>query len=185
MIQSISKKIEYGSFEQPGPNQEHDGMVMMVDGTTISTGVDCNHIGDGVATSVDDDHDESFYYLTTGHHKHYQEEQTTTTTHKCWRMITPVLVAFILMGGIAYALSQYFNTLYPNDRVPSNMHSTSTSIATSNKDSQSNHTTVTDAQESTIKAQYRYPECSLYHKCAGLEGLCCPTRDGKFLDCCH
>ena len=28
-------------------------------------------------------------------------------------------------------------------------------------------------------------QCSAHGACVGLEGECCPTKDGVYLDCCH
>ena len=116
--------------------------------------------------------DDSFFYFSRS-----EEERS----NKCWRIIAPVMIAIILMGGIAFILAQYFNTLYPTDRVQQSYHGPNTNVG--EKNSHQNYTS--DVQEIAIKTQYRYPECSLYHKCLSLEGLCCPTRDGIFLNCCH
>jgi hypothetical protein len=157
MTSNVSKKIEYGSFERPQPNVE-----------------------DQVSQSVGD----SLFYLSTNSSNKTEEQKV-----KCWRIITPILAAVIIMGGIAYFLAQYFNTLYPTDRVqPYHGHDVGSNIATVDESLTNNHdntTAIVDVKETAIKTQYRYPECSFYHKCASLEGLCCPSRDGKFLDCCH
>lgn len=112
--------------------------------------------------------DDSLFYLTARPDEHRR---------KCWKIITPVVVAVIIMGGFVYALARYFNTLYPTDRFqPYHGHDLGSNI-----DAVDESPSTKDA----AKSQYRYPECSFYYKCANLEGLCCPTREGIYLDCCH
>ena len=116
----------------------------------------------------------------------------------------PVLMFVLIMGSIVFLLSKDFNHLYPGPSGDVKNHggglyheessSESPRPISTNINSSTSMSANSEPDENTPKAKENQnseagyiPQCSSYIKCnsAGLTGLCCPTSEGIFLDCCN
>lgn len=90
---------------------------------------------------------------------------------QCLTALFPVILCVLLMGGIAFSLSQSFSHFYPSHARPTNGRESQTTIEVDNN---------VHIQDNS------HAECGIHNKCQekGLIGLCCPTDQGVFLDCC-
>lgn len=87
----------------------------------------------------------------------------------------PVLLFILLMGGVAFALHNDFNHLYPTRNGDTTKHAGSWTNDNSNS-------------IPTVPAKdFSHGNCAIHNKCAalGLTGLCCPTKKGLELECCN
>lgn len=121
----------------------------------------------------------------------YLKEQKLTREEKFKKIILttiPILVAFFIMGGIAYWLFKDFDHLYPGPsgkKYPSKyspqvspIH-TPTAPAPAPKVSPSSSSTSSSSGGGN-SACTANPDC----KKLGLTGDCCPTSEGILLGCC-
>ena len=133
---------------------------------------------------------ESAYYL--------KSETATLTprqrTRKYLSTALPILVAVLIMGGLAWLLLRDFNNLYPGRGGGSGDDSTiyDRSIPTTGKNSLKDSTTIPGTtpsrpDSSSVKhVDSSLAACSVHAACAKLElvGNCCPTDEGVVLGCC-
>jgi hypothetical protein len=151
------------------------------------------------APLLDDPFDaDQTYYLKTSSHR-------TWTTQRIWSLILPLLCAGLLIGGSAFFLLRDFGHLYPGEgnggsdtsrSIPtgSNYKEESTitdKISTSNSQDKygSLVSTTSNKQHHTASRDYIPPDdagasCAVHPDCSLLIGNCCPTVDGKMLECC-
>jgi hypothetical protein len=112
---------------------------------------------------------------------------------KCLVSATPVMIACLIMGTIVVLLLQNFSYLYPTSAVDRNHYDSSeehrgipvpfpTSTTTTTTTTATTNMTTTTPPHEDIRSSY----CDDHPKCNALEldGTCCPTVLGDFLDCC-
>jgi len=118
---------------------------------------------------------------------------------KCVNAFIPVIAFVVLMSTIAFALSRDFNHLYPgHSGNPSSTSKTNSGASKHSWVAKDVETTTTTAPESNVhvsskpinnvKAQDNsHAGCSLHNACVGanLTGVCCPTQEDVFLECCN
>ena len=102
----------------------------------------------------------------------------------------PIIIAALIVGGAVFYLLNDFGHLYPGrsgDPTHGGYKSSTTTTSSSNavddfapEPTQTKSTTKSTTTKSTAAAA-----CSAHDSCSGLEGNCCPTDDGKNLDCCN
>lgn len=116
----------------------------------------------------------------------------------------PILMFVLIMGSIVFLLGKDFNHLYPGPGGDVKNHggglyheessSESQKPSSININSSTSMSTNSEPVENTQKAKYTQnseagytPQCTSHSKCksGGLTGLCCPTAEGIFLDCCN
>jgi hypothetical protein len=122
------------------------------------------------------------------------------TNHQIWSMALPILVAALLVGGAAAFLLRDFGTLYPgggnggsdtsraipnesthtNKEMTYNGKSSSTSSSPSSGSSTRHHSFNSDI----VPPSDDGANCEVHPDCSSLIGKCCPTADGKMLECC-
>lgn len=152
------------------------------------------------AAPMDDDPDyavDATYYL---------KPDRRWTTRRFWNLCGPLCVAGLLVGGAALWLSRDFNHLYPGqgngEPTVTHVYATSSGSSSSSSSGGSSPTTTTDEvhlrdsdptqsrhrSHSTTRASFDPPNdgasCSLHPDCSMLTGSCCPTVQGKTLECC-
>jgi hypothetical protein len=176
--------------------------------TTTSTAVGIDpevQAADAAAPLVDDAFDtDQTYYLRNGNHYRTQR----WTAQRIWNLLFPLLIAGLLMGGAALYLFHDFSHLYPgqgNGSTPSykdvSTTTTSSENTKSNGDENNNiySTTTTNSRSSGKSKNQQHHDhttfvtpnddigasCSLHPDCSMLTGNCCPTVDGKTLECCN
>ena len=115
----------------------------------------------------------------------------------------PIILFLLIMGSIVFLLSKDFNHLYPgpdgdtknhggslyheessSEPRPTSINMNSSTSMSANSEPVENTQVTKDTQNS--EAGYT-PQCTSHSKCnsAGLTGLCCPTAEGIFLECCN
>ncbi len=152
---------------------------------------------DAAPSMIDDDPDyavDATYYL---------KPDRQWTTRRFWNLCGPLCVAGLLVGGTALWLSRDFKHLYPGqgNGEPTHLYASNTGSSSSSSSSSSSPTTTTDgarSRDSDPTQSHHRPHsttrafdppndgasCSLHPDCSILTGSCCPTVQGKTLECC-
>lgn len=170
------------------------------DSNTIAASIDPEVEKADASPAVDDPYDsEQTYYL---------KDTRPWTSQRIWNLFLPLLVAVLLVGGAALFLLRDFGTLYPGQgnsgadtsrSIPIASGSTTYSDKTfptiddknSNSDNdQSSRSRDKIAEHHSSERNYITSKddigasCNLHPDCSMLIGRCCPTFDGKMLECC-
>mmetsp|Transcript_3786 Transcript_3786/g.8163 ORF Transcript_3786/g.8163 Transcript_3786/m.8163 type:complete len:164 (+) Transcript_3786:151-642(+) len=155
-----------------------------------SAGYKYGSVGDNEELGANDDNSKNF----DESHLYYYKEKDLTTTEKISKLIklfVPIIIAVVLIGGLAYILFHDFGTLYPRpggEKVTSKggMVSQSTSVSSG----ESAPTVIRSESSPTVSKSKTSSSfggsCAANPSCAalGLSGVCCPTPEGVQLGCC-
>jgi hypothetical protein len=170
---------KYGSIDDPTTT------------ATTAAGIDPEVETADAAPSVDDPFDaDPTYYLKHNPHN------SRWTTQRIWNLVLPLLVAGLLIGGAALFLLRDFSNLYPGQgngggsRTASYREPTTSGSSSSNSDESKSYTSSRSSSNKHHHSTFVPPNddigasCSLHPDCSLLIGNCCPTTDGKTLECC-
>ena len=157
---------------------------------------------DAAAPLIDDDplfDTDPTYYLKHGRHNNHNNNDRWTT-QRIWSLLLPLLIAGLLIGGAALFLLRDFSNLYPGqgNEGGGNRGSYSETVSSGSSKSNSDETTsYTSSSGGSSSSSNRHhhtsftppnedigASCSLHPDCSMLIGNCCPTVDGKTLECC-
>lgn len=98
----------------------------------------------------------------------------------------PILIGVLVLGGSAVYLLQHFDRLYPGGQGRKPEHSRAQPVKPDyNENEDTNTSTLAPTRNNKKASKTDTASCSAHSKCSALIGLCCPTEDGKFLDCCN
>jgi len=112
---------------------------------------------------------------------------------KCMLASIPILAALLIIGGFATFLLMDFGHLYPTQHGGRNYHNEpdeeapdfSPRIQHDGSNGPASHSPPSPPAPEKKHKSDMPSSCEAYDKCSGLVGLCCPTGEGTFLDCCN
>jgi hypothetical protein len=127
-----------------------------------------------------------------------KQPQQCWNAQRLWNLLMPLVVAALIVGGAAAFLLRDFGNLYPGSGNGgtdtsraikpsdfSNPSSEATSVSNEKKESSS--TSGTSSRHRTkdfVPPDDAGSYCDVHPDCSMLIGKCCPTPEGKMLDCC-
>jgi hypothetical protein len=160
--------------------------------TTTNATIDPEIQTADAASSVDDLYDADNTYYLKG------DGRRIWTPERIWNLVLPLLIAGLLVGGAAMFLLRDFGTLYPgqgNTRTSTSIPSGSTTF--SNKDTTNDDEIAAKSHSSSSSSNIKQhhtknfippndvgASCTVHPDCSMLVGNCCPTVEGKMLECC-
>jgi hypothetical protein len=196
VIKLIYRSAVYGSTSLPSMVRTTYGSVEDTTTATTPVTIDPEIQTADAASSVDDDpFDANHTYYLKGDGRPYW------TTQRIWNLLLPLLVAGLLIGGAAAFLLRDFGTLYPgqgNGGTDTSQSIPSRSSTSSIKDSTNNDGNSGTSQSYSSNSSNKHHHkndflppndagatCSVHPDCSMLIGNCCPTVEGKMLECCN
>ena len=128
-------------------------------------------------------------------HTYYLTDNTRWTVKKVLLVAVPILAAAMIVGGFAFFLLRDFSHLYPGrggDKSDYYAHGgekvVPSSSSTTGIDSPITPASSTTADYKSKSGSSKHDDigatCGVHPDCAHLLGNCCPTPEGKMLDCC-